>query len=151
MNVFSPAGFAVVKLATDRKSGEEFAVKIMALPEPNAKAGDNENTRCTPHESLVLMAVSSSAYTCCSSQSSIWWYLCNPSQPEPRNAQHQLLCKDRSLANGLHIPSIPQTGRAHYLSHSYHQHHCDNCPMHQLHHHCWEHHDSIVVNITAGW
>ena len=40
------AGFAVVKLATDRKSGEEYAVKILALPEPNAKAGDNENTRC---------------------------------------------------------------------------------------------------------
>ena len=39
------AGFAVVKLATDRNTGEEFAVKIMALPEPNAKAGDNENTR----------------------------------------------------------------------------------------------------------
>lgn len=39
------AGFAVVKLATDRSSGEEYAVKIMALPEPNAKAGDNENTR----------------------------------------------------------------------------------------------------------
>ncbi|KAL0043658.1 hypothetical protein WJX79_011123 [Trebouxia sp. C0005] len=38
-------GFAVVKLATDRHTGEEYAVKIMALPEPNAKAGDNENTR----------------------------------------------------------------------------------------------------------
>jgi len=34
-----------VKLATDRHTGEEYAVKIMALPEPNAKAGDNENTR----------------------------------------------------------------------------------------------------------
>lgn len=34
-----------MKLATDRNTGEEFAVKIMALPEPNAKAGDNENTR----------------------------------------------------------------------------------------------------------
>ncbi len=34
-----------MKLATDRHSGEEYAVKIMALPEPNAKAGDNENTR----------------------------------------------------------------------------------------------------------
>lgn len=34
-----------MKLATDRSSGEEYAVKIMALPEPNAKAGDNENTR----------------------------------------------------------------------------------------------------------
>ncbi len=38
-------GFAVVKLATERHTGEEYAVKIMALPEPNAKAGDNENTR----------------------------------------------------------------------------------------------------------
>ena len=48
----------MVKLATDRKSGEEYAVKIMALPEPNAKAGDNENTRylCAvvqPHEVLA--------------------------------------------------------------------------------------------------
>ena len=42
------AGFAVVKLATHRSTGEEFAVKIMALPEANAKAGDNENTRCSP-------------------------------------------------------------------------------------------------------
>ena len=39
------SGFAVVKLATEKSSGEEFAVKIMALPEANAKAGDNENTR----------------------------------------------------------------------------------------------------------
>ncbi|DBB18738.1 TPA: hypothetical protein ACH3X3_000345 [Trebouxia sp. C0006] len=38
-------GFAVVKLATERHTGEEYAVKIMALPEPNTKAGDNENTR----------------------------------------------------------------------------------------------------------
>lgn len=45
-------GFAVVKLATDRSSGEEYAVKIMALPEPNAKAGDNENTRCRPYQLL---------------------------------------------------------------------------------------------------
>jgi hypothetical protein len=34
-----------VKLAMDRHTGEEYAVKIMALPEPHAKAGDNENTR----------------------------------------------------------------------------------------------------------
>ena len=38
-------GFAVVKLATDKQTGEEFACKIMALPEPNTTAGDNENTR----------------------------------------------------------------------------------------------------------
>lgn len=64
-----PAGFAVVKLATDRKSGEEFAVKIMALPEPNAKAGDNENTRCRPHQLCVLMAAFNAAYTWHSSKS----------------------------------------------------------------------------------
>lgn len=42
-------GFAVVKLATDRNTAEEYAVKIMALPEANAKAGDNENTRYKPY------------------------------------------------------------------------------------------------------
>lgn len=50
------AGFAVVKLATDRSTGEEYAVKIMALPEANAKAGDNENTRyCMPHATGVMV------------------------------------------------------------------------------------------------
>lgn len=40
------AGFAVVKLATDKSTGAEFAVKIMALPEPSYQpANDNENTR----------------------------------------------------------------------------------------------------------
>ncbi|KAK9818047.1 hypothetical protein WJX72_006277 [[Myrmecia] bisecta] len=38
-------GFAIVKLATDKQTSEEYACKIMALPEESAKAGDNENTR----------------------------------------------------------------------------------------------------------
>ena len=52
------AGFAVVKLATDRTTGEEYAVKIMALPEANAKAGDNENTRCSPHPTFAYADLS---------------------------------------------------------------------------------------------
>ena len=35
----------MVKLGTDRATGEEYAIKIMALPEPGRTAGDNENTR----------------------------------------------------------------------------------------------------------
>ena len=38
-------GFAVVKLATDKSTGEEYACKIMALPAVNARATDSENTR----------------------------------------------------------------------------------------------------------
>eukprot|EP00775_Hariotina_reticulata_P006898 gene6898-7114_t len=38
-------GFAIVKLATDKKSGEQFAVKIMTLPSSSTEPGDNENTR----------------------------------------------------------------------------------------------------------
>lgn len=38
-------GFAVVKLGTDKTTGEEFAIKIMALPEIGRQTGDNENTR----------------------------------------------------------------------------------------------------------
>ena len=44
-SLFFTAGFAVVKLGTDRQTGEEFAIKIMALPEVGKTAGDNENTR----------------------------------------------------------------------------------------------------------
>ena len=40
-----PAGFAVVKLATEKATGEEYAVKIMALPEKGRVVGENENTR----------------------------------------------------------------------------------------------------------
>lgn len=40
------AGFAIVKLATDKKSGEQYAVKIMTLPPAGVEPGDNENTRC---------------------------------------------------------------------------------------------------------
>lgn len=38
-------GFSVVKLATDRASGEVWACKIMTLPPPGRKAGDGETTR----------------------------------------------------------------------------------------------------------
>lgn len=38
-------GFAIVKLGTDKQTGEEWAIKIMALPEENTKPSDNENTR----------------------------------------------------------------------------------------------------------
>ena len=44
-SVMRAAGFAVVKLGTDRNTGEEFAIKIMALPEVGRQTGDNENTR----------------------------------------------------------------------------------------------------------
>jgi hypothetical protein len=40
-----PAGFAIVKLATDRKTGEQYAVKIMTLPPVGVEPGDNESTR----------------------------------------------------------------------------------------------------------
>lgn len=39
------AGFAVVKLATEKATGGEYAVKIMALPEKGRVVGENENTR----------------------------------------------------------------------------------------------------------
>lgn len=35
----------MVKLGTDKVTGEEFAIKIMVLPEEGATIGDNENTR----------------------------------------------------------------------------------------------------------
>ncbi|GLI71611.1 hypothetical protein VaNZ11_016876 [Volvox africanus] len=38
-------GFSVVKLATDRNSGVEYACKIMALPPVGQEVGENENTR----------------------------------------------------------------------------------------------------------
>eukprot|EP00878_Enallax_costatus_P013555 GHUV01014173.1.p1 GENE.GHUV01014173.1~~GHUV01014173.1.p1 ORF type:complete len:213 (+),score=46.03 GHUV01014173.1:384-1022(+) len=38
-------GFAIVKLATDKKTGEQYAVKIMTLPALGVEPGDNENTR----------------------------------------------------------------------------------------------------------
>ena len=34
-----------MKLATERATGAEYAVKIMALPETGHSVGDNENTR----------------------------------------------------------------------------------------------------------
>jgi serine/threonine protein kinase len=37
-------GFAVVRLATDRVTGVEWAVKVMALPRQGAVPGDNDNT-----------------------------------------------------------------------------------------------------------
>jgi hypothetical protein len=39
------AGFSVVKLASDRISGVEYACKIMALPPVGQEVGENENTR----------------------------------------------------------------------------------------------------------
>lgn len=39
------AGFAVVKLGTEKATGGEYAVKIMALPEKGKIVGENENTR----------------------------------------------------------------------------------------------------------
>ena len=39
------SGFAVVKLATEKATGGEYAVKIMALPEKGRIVGENENTR----------------------------------------------------------------------------------------------------------
>lgn len=39
------AGFSVVKLATDRGTGVEYACKIMALPPVGQEVGENENTR----------------------------------------------------------------------------------------------------------
>jgi len=38
-------GFAIVKLATDRKTQEQYAVKIMTLPPTGVQPGDNESTR----------------------------------------------------------------------------------------------------------
>ena len=38
-------GFAVVKLGTDKNTGEEFAIKIMQVPEVGRQTSDNENTR----------------------------------------------------------------------------------------------------------
>lgn len=38
-------GFAIVKLATDRKTQEQYAVKIMTLPPMGVQPGDNESTR----------------------------------------------------------------------------------------------------------
>jgi serine/threonine protein kinase len=37
-------GFAVVRLATDRATGAEWAVKVMALPRQGQVPGDNDNT-----------------------------------------------------------------------------------------------------------
>ena len=35
----------MVKLGTDKSTGEEFAIKIMAVPEAGRATSDNENTR----------------------------------------------------------------------------------------------------------
>jgi len=39
------AGFAVVKLATERATSKEYAVKIMGLPEPGRPLNDYESTQ----------------------------------------------------------------------------------------------------------
>jgi len=38
-------GFSVVKMVTDRATGEVLACKVMTLPPPGKKAGDGESTR----------------------------------------------------------------------------------------------------------
>jgi hypothetical protein len=48
------AGFAIVKLATDKKTGEQFAVKIMTLPPAGVEPGDNENTRCAQQAACTV-------------------------------------------------------------------------------------------------
>lgn len=40
-----PAGFSVVKLATEKETGAHFACKIMALPAIGSRTGDGESTR----------------------------------------------------------------------------------------------------------
>jgi hypothetical protein len=35
----------VVKLGTDRATGEEYAIKIMGIPDVDSQVGDNENSR----------------------------------------------------------------------------------------------------------
>ena len=35
----------MVKLGTDKNTGEEFAIKIMQVPEVGRQTSDNENTR----------------------------------------------------------------------------------------------------------
>ena len=59
-------GFSVVKLATEKSSGKEWACKIMTLPKPGDRPKDDENTRedifyeidilCrVKHESVMLL------------------------------------------------------------------------------------------------
>ncbi len=48
------AGFAIVKLGTDKQTGEEWAIKIMALPEENSKPTDNENTRYAFSHAIIV-------------------------------------------------------------------------------------------------
>ena len=40
------SGFSVVKLATEKATGRQFACKIMALPPIGARASDHDSTRC---------------------------------------------------------------------------------------------------------
>ncbi len=42
-------GFSVVKLATEKATGRQFACKIMALPPIGARASDHDSTRCVGH------------------------------------------------------------------------------------------------------
>jgi len=48
-------GFAVVKLATHRKTMKQFACKIMRLPEPNAEVGENENSRADVFREIEIL------------------------------------------------------------------------------------------------
>lgn len=48
-------GFATVKLATDKQSGEQFAVKIMTLPPEGADVSENENTRSDIFKEIEIL------------------------------------------------------------------------------------------------
>lgn len=58
------AGFAVVKLATDKQTGEQFACKIMNLPPEGVDVGENENSRCVCAEASSCLCRNSSALQC---------------------------------------------------------------------------------------
>lgn len=53
--ILGTGGFAVVKLATHRKTMKQFACKIMRLPEPNAEVGENENTRADVFREIEIL------------------------------------------------------------------------------------------------
>lgn len=48
-------GFAVVKLVTHRKSLEQFACKIMCLPDAEAEIGENENSRADVFREIEIL------------------------------------------------------------------------------------------------
>lgn len=48
-------GFSVVKLATDRATGEQWACKIMSLPPPGQKYNENESSRADIFKEIELL------------------------------------------------------------------------------------------------